>query len=78
MSKPIIDADTCIACGACADACPVGVIEVDDVATANQFYRWGVRDFTTNALTPQAPEGNKLQHLIWTLRDYFYQTFFRN
>ena len=51
---------------------------VDDVATANQFYRWGVRDFTTNALTPQAPEGNKLQHLIWTLRDYFYQTFFRN
>ena len=34
MSKPIIDTDACIGCGACADTCPVGVIEVDDVATA--------------------------------------------
>ena len=34
MSKPIIDTDACIACGACADACPVGVIEVDDFAVA--------------------------------------------
>lgn len=33
MSKPIIDADACIGCGACADGCPVGVIEVEDVAT---------------------------------------------
>ncbi len=33
MSKPIIDADACIACGACADACPMDVIEVEDVAT---------------------------------------------
>ena len=34
MSKPVIDTDACIACGACADACPAGVIEVEDVATA--------------------------------------------
>ncbi|MBR3234811.1 MAG: 4Fe-4S binding protein [Atopobiaceae bacterium] len=34
MSKPIINADECIACGACADGCPVGVLEVDDVAVA--------------------------------------------
>ena len=30
---PVIDTDACIACGACADACPMGVIEVEDVAT---------------------------------------------
>ena len=29
---PVIDTDSCIACGACADACPMGVIEVEDVA----------------------------------------------
>ena len=30
---PVIDTDSCIACGACADACPMGVIEVEDAAT---------------------------------------------
>ncbi|MDI9589765.1 MAG: 4Fe-4S binding protein [Acidobacteriota bacterium] len=34
MPKPIIDADACIACGACVDACPVGVLEVEEVAVA--------------------------------------------
>ncbi|MBP3885209.1 MAG: 4Fe-4S binding protein [Olsenella sp.] len=33
MSHPVIDTDACVACGACADACPVDVIEVEDVAT---------------------------------------------
>ena len=30
---PVINTDDCIGCGACADACPMGVIEVKDVAT---------------------------------------------
>ena len=30
---PVINTDDCIACGACADACPMGVIEVEDFAT---------------------------------------------
>lgn len=34
MSYPVINADDCVACGSCADACPMGVIEVNDVAEA--------------------------------------------
>jgi len=31
--KPTIETDTCVACGACVDACPMEVLEiVDDVA----------------------------------------------
>lgn len=34
MSKPLIDADSCTACGVCIDTCPCDVLElVDDVAT---------------------------------------------
>ncbi|MBE6479858.1 MAG: 4Fe-4S binding protein [Atopobiaceae bacterium] len=32
MSKPIIDADECIACGVCVDTCPCGVLELGDTA----------------------------------------------
>ncbi len=32
MSKPIIDADECIACGVCVDACPSGVLDLGDIA----------------------------------------------
>ena len=46
---------------------------VDDLGTVERFYRWGVRDFTTNSLTPTAPEGNLFQRLLWRLRDAFYQ-----
>ena len=33
MSHPVIEADECIACGVCVDACPAGVLELNDVAT---------------------------------------------
>ena len=33
MRGEVHDTDDCIGCGACADACPMGVIEVEDVAT---------------------------------------------
>ena len=28
----VVDADTCVACGACVDACPVEAISLEDVA----------------------------------------------
>ncbi|MBQ6065630.1 MAG: hypothetical protein IJK89_02305 [Clostridia bacterium] len=45
---------------------------IDDVKTAEQYYKWGVRDFTTNALTPAKPQGNVFQRVVWKLRDVFY------
>ena len=30
MSHPIIDTDECTACGACVDACPMGVLEIEN------------------------------------------------
>jgi len=33
---PKIVADNCVACGACADACPEGAITVDDVAVIDE------------------------------------------
>ena len=34
MSHPVIDTDECIGCGACVDACPMGVLELENaVAT---------------------------------------------
>ena len=50
----------------------VMVWTVDDTATAEQYYKWGVRDITTNALTQNNAEGNPLQELLWDLRDIFY------
>lgn len=35
--KPVFDEDECVGCGACAEVCPTGVIEVtDDKNTANR------------------------------------------
>ena len=51
----------------------VMVWTIDDTDTVEQFYQWGVRDFTTNALTQNNAEGNALQELLWDLRDIFYR-----
>ncbi|MBQ9552268.1 MAG: hypothetical protein IJU96_05825, partial [Clostridia bacterium] len=42
---------------------------VDDLGTVERYYRWGVRDVTTNSLTPAPPQGNVFQRLLWALRD---------
>ena len=46
---------------------------VDDIGTAEKYYKMGVRDITTNALTPMKPAGNGFQRFVWALRDWFYQ-----
>ncbi len=34
MPHPVIDTDECTACASCVDACPMGVLEIEDeVAT---------------------------------------------
>ena len=30
MPYPVIDVDECTACGSCVDACPMGVLEIED------------------------------------------------
>lgn len=45
---------------------------IDDIESAEKYYRWGLRDFTTNALTPMQPQGNRAQQFLWRLRDGFY------
>ncbi len=45
---------------------------VDSTEAAEQYYKWGVRDFTTNCLTPTKPEGNVFQRFIWRTRDNVY------
>ena len=45
---------------------------VDATDVAEQYYRWGVRDFTTNSLTPTAPQGNLFERCIWKIRDFIY------
>ncbi|MFA5624761.1 MAG: 4Fe-4S binding protein [Bradymonadales bacterium] len=37
MAYPVVDAELCIACGACEDACPTEAIKVEgDVAVVNK------------------------------------------
>ena len=31
----VVDKEKCVACGACADACPCGAIEIKDVAVVS-------------------------------------------
>lgn len=44
---------------------------VDDVDTAEKFYKMGVRDFTTNTLTQQRLPGNALRRFIRRLQALF-------
>ena len=47
----------------------------DSLETVEKYYRWGVRDFTTNALTPTEPEGDRTPNelFIRKVRDFFYR-----
>lgn len=47
----------------------------DDVETVERYYRMGVRDFTTNALTPGAPEREftQTESFARALRDFCYR-----
>ena len=48
---------------------------IDDVETVEEYYRMGVRDFTTNALTPGAPEREftQTESFMRALRDFCYR-----
>ena len=45
---------------------------IDDIETIEKHYRWGVRDFTTNALTPGEPDGGFPKPSIKNAEDLFY------
>ncbi len=45
---------------------------VDDTYTAEIYYKLGVRDVTTNTLTPGRPDGSVFDKVIWALRDLFF------
>ena len=45
---------------------------VDDIKTVEQYYEWGVRDYTTNVLNQSKPEGNLFQRIRWFFRDLRY------
>ena len=45
---------------------------LDDLRSAEKYFRWGVRDITTNALTPMQPEGNAFRQFLWSVRDFLY------
>lgn len=45
---------------------------IDKRKDAEKFYRWGVFDITTNALTQTSPQGNFFQRILWWFRDLFY------
>ncbi len=32
MGKPVVDADSCTACGICVDECPTSCLDLEDVA----------------------------------------------
>ena len=34
MPKPIINSEDCTACGSCVEACPNGVLEIEDTAVS--------------------------------------------
>ena len=48
---------------------------VDDLKTAETYYKMGVRDLTTNRLTPGEPRGNLPQRALRRLRDLAYALF---
>ena len=45
---------------------------VDDIGTAENYCKWGVRDITTNSLTQARPDTNLFQSIIYKLSDWFY------
>ena len=45
---------------------------IDDIGTVEKYYRLGLRDFTTNCLTPAEPEGGYPKPSIKSFDDLFY------
>lgn len=49
---------------------------IDDVETVEKYFLWGVRDFTTNCLTPAEPMDGSSQQSIWNPSNLFYYILF--